>query len=372
MLKALYFPHTEIHNPVIIKNALLLWDQVETIVPHPRWNRPQGRPSSSAPPPSGVRWVDPQRDKWFCEAAAIITEPRVPTDAERRQTHQSLASLAKKGFLLSLVKNSPAAWQNKDYLIYPEKFLDETWRLLESGGLARWVGAQTDYGVPSALGFLMMSILAEVCAGTQIQKITDRSDAYGWLAERRARALGSQYITDLDISQVAPGHDRLVSFSLEALDGRKIPLRKLVQFRQREAKSRGSDYAAMRRRYAKAVQAHIDRLGTEAKTASDVRELDRQFKDELKTDLNDLKAELGIATLKTLFSKEVVASAVIVAGALLAPITGLTTLATQVSGIGVIPLIKAEVEYRALRREILRKHSMSWLFLASQRRLSLR
>jgi hypothetical protein len=372
MLKALYFPHTEIQNPIIMKNALLLWDRVETIVPHSRWNRPAGRPLSSAPPPSVGRRIDPKKDKWFREATEIVVEQRVPTDAERRQTHESLTSLLEKGFLLSLVKDSPGAWANKDYLIYPEKFLAETWRRLESGGLARWVGAQTDYGVPSAVGFLMMSVLAEICAGTQIQKITDRSDAYGWLAEQRARILGSQYITNLDISQVAPSHDRLVSLSVEVLDGRKIPLRKLVQLRQKEAKSKGSDYAALRRRYAKAVQQHIDRLAREAKTASDVRELDRQFKDELKTDLNDLKAELGVASLKTLFSKEVAASAVIVAGALLAPITGLTTLATQISGIGVIPLIRAEVEYRALRREILRKHSMSWLFLASQRPLSLR
>jgi hypothetical protein len=32
MTKALYFPHTDIGSPVIIKNALLLWDGIETII----------------------------------------------------------------------------------------------------------------------------------------------------------------------------------------------------------------------------------------------------------------------------------------------------------------------------------------------------
>ena len=37
MLKALYFPSTDISNPDIIKNALLLWDKVQTIVPQRPW-----------------------------------------------------------------------------------------------------------------------------------------------------------------------------------------------------------------------------------------------------------------------------------------------------------------------------------------------
>jgi hypothetical protein len=85
-----------------------------------------------------------------------------------------------------------------------------------------------------------------------------------------------------------------------------------------------------------------------------------------------LKAELDVASLKTLFSKEVALSALIVAGSFAAPIAGLTALGTQVGGIGVIPLLKAATEYRAARREALQKHKMAWLFLAQQRRLSIR
>src|SRR5579862_6769788 len=39
MLNALYYPHTDIQSPTIIKNSLLLWDCVETIVPYANWRR---------------------------------------------------------------------------------------------------------------------------------------------------------------------------------------------------------------------------------------------------------------------------------------------------------------------------------------------
>ena len=63
MLKALYYPHADISNPVIVKNALLLWDCVETIVPHGAW-----RPYRTL------------GGKPFNEAVDLIVKPRVPSD----------------------------------------------------------------------------------------------------------------------------------------------------------------------------------------------------------------------------------------------------------------------------------------------------
>ncbi len=354
MLKALYYPHTEISNPTILKNALLLWDNIETIVPTDRWmpySTPKGRLTQ--------------------EAQELVVERRVPSVAEREKAHQSLVEMERSGFLSSLINQSPERWRRRDYLIYPEKFLDRTWDLLQRVGMAKWMRAESDYGVPSAIGFYMMSLLADVCAGTQIRKVTDRSEAYNWLAEMHAKVLNSQYVTGLDPSQVAPSHDRLVSLSLEVLDGRQISLKKLVEMRKREARSGGSDYSAMRRRYTAALEAHLEKIGKEAKSAADVRELDRQFKNELKQDVADLKTELGIASKKALFSKEVGLSALILAGSLVSPIAGLTALGSQIGGVGVIPLLKAAVEYRAARRDALRKHTMSWLYMGQRGRLTL-
>lgn len=216
----------------------------------------------------------------------------------------------------------------------------------------------------------MMSILADVCAGTQIQKITDRAAAYAWIAEHHAQTLGAQYIKGLDVSEVAPNHDRLVALSMEVLDARAIPLKKLVEMRKRELRGPGTGYSAMRRRYLAALDAHVKRIGSEARTASDVKELNRQFKEELRQDLADLRSELGLTNKKALFSKEVALSALILAGSLVAPIAGLTALGTEIGGVGIIPLVKAAVELRAARREALRKHTMSWLFLGTQRRVT--
>jgi hypothetical protein len=210
----------------------------------------------------------------------------------------------------------------------------------------------------------MMSTLAEVCSGSQIQRVTDRVEAYSWLAQHSANILGSPYVTGLDVSQVAPTLDRLVTITCDVLDAREIPLKKLVEFRKREL--RAADYGAMRRGYSALLQTYIDRIGKQAKTESDVRELENDFKVKVKQDLADLKAELKLASWKTLFSKEVALSAAVLAGCLLAPVAGLTTLATQLGGIGVIPLLKGAVEHREARRKALRAHPISWLYLTKQ------
>lgn len=355
MLKALYYPYTDITSPIVIKNALLLWDFIETIVPRPEW-RPRRK----------------RGDKLFNEAVDLVVRPRVPTTAERHAAHRSLVDLIRSGLPSNLLRDTLRVGGHAEFLMYPEKFLHRTWGVLERGGMTRLVASEHHYGVPAAIGFLMMSILADSCAGSQVQKVTDQVDAHSWLAEHYARILGSPYVSGLDASQVAPAYDRLVSLSLEALDARDVPLHKLVEFRKRELRRGGSDFTAMRRRYFDTLQSHIVRMGREAKSEADVRELERQFREQMKQDLSDLKAELGLAGKKALFSKEVALSALILAGSLASPIAGLTTLGTTVGGIGVIPLMKTAVEYRGARREALRRHTMSWLFLGTRGRLTAR
>lgn len=361
LLKALYYPHTDIGNEVIVKNALLLWDQVETIIPSAMWRPEMGSHNRNRPAPP----------RWFSEAAEIVVARRVPDTAEQQSAHETLSRMVSDGVLHSLIGKGPVPWRSQEYLIYPEKFLDRTWDLLRHAGIANWVREESDYGVPAAVGLLMMSVLADVCAGSQLQKITDLTQAYSWLAQQRASLLGSQYVTNLDVSQIAPDQDRLAMISPEVLDARKIPIKKLIALRRREAKDSGSDLRAMRRRFAKAIHDHVERIGKEARTGNDVKELSRQFRDELKTDLHDLKKELQLTSLKTLFSKEVGVSVLLVGGSLVSPVAGLTGLATNIGGLGVIPLLKAEVEHRAARREILRKHTMSWLYLAAKGPISM-
>lgn len=355
MLNALYYPHTEIQDPVVLKNALLLWDSIETIVPG-----------------DGRDWQSRDRDDdpLLGEANEIVVRRRIPTSKEQSEAHQTIEQMFNTGFIHSLIARTPQGLNMDRYLIYPEKFLNRTWAMLERGGMAHWVAAEYDYGVPAVVGFLMMSVLAESIAGTQVQKVTDRVDAYAWIAQQRAQALESQYVTGLDVSQVAPAMDRLVTLSLEVLDAREIPLKKLVALRKKEAKQGGHSYATLRHNYLKALESHIERVGKEAKTERDYAELSEQFKAQVRKDLGELKDELGANAWKTLFSKEVALSALIVAGSLTNPIAGLTTLSTQIGGIGVIPLLKSMVDYREARRKALQGHFMSWLFLNTTGRIS--
>lgn len=354
MLRALYYPHTEIKSEIILKNALLLWDSVDTIVPSDRM-RQESRSS-----------------KTIQDAIELIVTPRRPTQEERIKAHASLSAMMNSGEVAALLLQAPAFFRRSPYFMYGDKFLYETWRMLEESGLTDFDNGGREYGVPSALGFLMMSLLADICAGTQLQKITDRVDAYGWLSKAHAQMLGTNPIMGLDVSQVAPAYDRLVALSLSVVDARNISLDRLVDFRRREAKSRSTDYVSMRRRYLKALSEHIERVTKEAKSLSDFKELERQFVENLRDDLNDLKSELGIASIKTMFSKEVAVTALVTAGTLVSPVAGLTSLATEVGAIGIIPLLKSAAELRGARRTAFQRHTSSWLYLAGRRGLQVR
>ena len=110
----------------------------------------------------------------------------------------------------------------------------------------------------------------------------------------------------------------------------------------------------------------------EAKTKADVKEIERQFKADMREDIYNLKSELNIASVDALFSKEMLLTALVLGGALLEPISGLTTLAATLKGIGIIPLIKTGLKHKRERRKALLQHKISWLYLTQEKGLSLR
>jgi hypothetical protein len=81
MLRALYYPHTDIQSPVILKNALLLWDSIETIVPHANWQRP-GAAENARIRRRGASTAG----RLLREAIELIVRPRVPSLVERERT----------------------------------------------------------------------------------------------------------------------------------------------------------------------------------------------------------------------------------------------------------------------------------------------
>lgn len=355
MLVALYYPHTVIRSKNLLKTALLLWDYVECIVPRPNW-----------------RLEAPFKEKSYNEAIELIVHPHVPNQQQRNYANTDVKNFLQEQGSEFFLQNALRNRYNRNFLVYPEKFLRTTWHLLENHGLARWDNISRDYGVPPALGLLMMSSLADACAGTQKQKVTDQVLAYSLLERAKATLVGAPYVEGLDASQVAPELNRLVTLCLRVLDARAIPINKLLAFRKREVKGKSADYRTMRLNYLKNLKKYVDRMLKEAKTKADVKEIERQFKEDMREDLYNLKRELSIASVEPLFSKEMLLTALVLGGSLLEPLSGFTKLAATLKGIGIIPLIKTRFKHKRERRKALLQHKISWLYLTQEKSLSLR
>lgn len=355
MPSALYYPHTAMRDPGLIKTALLLWDDVICIVPELQWK-----------PPTVFK------QRILNEAQELITRYHVPSLAQKKSAHNDVREFLDEEGSRFLIANALGSRFPSRYLIYPEKFLHETWHMLEHHGFAHWDAMSLDYGVPPVLGLLMMASLADSCAGTQYDKVTDRLDAYALIQRTRAALLGAPYVEGLDSTQVAPHLQRLVTISLRVLDARWISVAKLLAMRKREARSNTSDFRKMRVRYFTALRTYVDRIVNHAKTTEDVKAIEREFQLDMKDDLKSLKKELGVASLESLFSKEMALTVLALAGAWVAPISGVTTLATTLKGIGIVPLVATTIKHKKERRKALLAHNMSWLYCAKQGHIAVR
>jgi hypothetical protein len=69
MRSALYYPHTEVENAGLLKTALLLWDQLEFIVPYPEYEFSY-------------------QDRLVAEAVELVGVKHSPSDEEKKQAHE--------------------------------------------------------------------------------------------------------------------------------------------------------------------------------------------------------------------------------------------------------------------------------------------
>src|SRR5689334_18651180 len=104
-------------------------------------------------------------------------------------------------------------------------------------------------------------------------------------------SLGGEYIPNIDASHLASTYNRLVTAAVGIVDTDGIPIERLLQLRRREAKG-ASDYTAFRRRYAERISAYIEKLNSADLRPADVREIDSQYRVDMKADLRSLKQEL--------------------------------------------------------------------------------
>ena len=334
MRSALYYPNTAVEDTEIVKTALLLWDHLEFIVPWKHF-----RPSYG--------------NRQIARAMELIGKPHCPDDAEKKETHKRVKELVNRRlppqFYFRQSRNRRG--RDRSYDIYKHKLLPDTWSLLEEFGLSdkllpyRMMGLPStglidslhhsirqihpNYQMTESGGLMLMSILADCCAGSTRARVTDRGDAYATIAGCLGNNPAVAKLKRTD------AHERLVAIGLKVIDAPSLDVRALIEFREREEKSSSNSIRALRHRYVAALKSYVAKLTTEGVRESDADEIQRQFADDMKADLRDLRKELGFARNDAVLSKEVLVTAVAGVGTVASWLWGLpVTLSGVLSAVG--------------------------------------
>src|SRR5690606_8882776 len=133
----------------------------------------------------------------------LIAVRRAPDRDEQQMAHDRICKLVEHHrqelavFIDGLSRTQPVDFQ-EPHLVYPRKFLPETWEFLEEAEL---VGRHSSPGgreTTAAIALSMMVILADCMAGEERLTVTDRSEAYGALSGFLAAEAGVPPATTLE------------------------------------------------------------------------------------------------------------------------------------------------------------------------------
>lgn len=335
-LHAIYYPHSVIRDLEFLKIALLLWDDVRTIVP---WTGFSGHAEGVA-----------------AEAAELVVRGYEPSSEEKARVH---------GRIAGLVEEAVPEWvivepTGQNYEIYAEKLLPKTWDLLVKRRLA--VRGQerdgfVDFVLRPGAGLTVMAALAEACGGTQYRAITDRLDAFAAWGRYVTWVEGGEYetIDEAPTVPVAVAEHFLVSRGMTTWRVGQIPIRRLIDLRRRDDREMGR----LRRKFAGVTRVYAERMRTQVRTSADVVAIESDYRKDLKRDLHDLATELGAVGMDDLLGE----GGLIEAGVELATNVGVGAILKGVVGVGRRLLRKG-----ARTKSVLESHWSSFLKVASQPR----
>jgi len=359
-LTGLYYPHSHVYDERVLKTALLLWDNLEWIVPRTNYA------PDEEPPPRDV-----------AEALGIIGKQHVVSEEAKRLAHAQIMRLANERlpeWLLFDVND-----RKSSYVAYEDKFLYKTFTELREAGLAQRVGkvrggAFDDWAMSKSLGLTMMAILADICAGTQRRTITNRGDAYAAYTRATTFMNGGDYRFDEsrpdEVPDDADSVIRLTTIAARIVSADDLTLDDLIDLRIREAKESSHDLRQLRHRFVASIDEYVAELEEAREDEHD--EIVRKFETAMQIDLANLNGELKGAGRLAL-TKEVLIGVAAVGAAALVPFVGpapfldfAAAAAPPLIGVGMLPaLAKTSLDYRDKRVEIMRKHAMSWLDVAA-------
>jgi hypothetical protein len=335
MRSALYYPYTSVESENLLRDSLLLWDHVQIMVP---WNG----------------FLPNYANRDHARAIELIGVHRAPTDEQKEEVHELIEDFATRP--LPEAFSYEAKGKREDWRVYGEKLLPETWDLLRRAGRAGAAIAGRGVPVTQPTGLSLLSILADCCAGQTLARVTDQAAAYGVIAGLLAEKPAGEGRGD--------PVESLAALTLTVIDTKRVPLSKLISFREREEKSKhGHELRALRHRY-------LDRLSKQAaalvalQKKSDRNELNRQFKQDMKDDLRELRSELRLTAKEALLSKELLAAVLGTAAAAAPffnfPLPGVVSVSGGPVTVG--GLLALKTKFAKSRREVLRNHPMAYLY----------
>jgi hypothetical protein len=337
---ALYYPHTTIRSDHLLKTSLLLWDSVHVIVPWPHYT-PHHRSREAA------------------EAFSLVGKCHFPSDDEKEHAHRLVEDFVKRplpaAFSYSLNRNA-----EDHYDIYPEKFLYKTVEMLRERGMSVQAGRR-NMRSSAATGLAVMNIVADCCAGKTLARVTDEGAAYASLAG---------LLIEPDATVAAnEARETLVPILIRAIDAKKFSLKRLIDFRKREASSPdGSQLRALRHKLLDKIEEQARQIATlgpglARKTMQD------EFEADMKDDYRDLRDALKAKATETLATKEFLTAAISGVGSIATscavPVFPLAAPASGVQGaISVGGLLALKSKWVQERRKLLKEHPTAYIYEA--------
>jgi hypothetical protein len=212
------------------------------------------------------------------------------------------------------------------------------------------------------VGLAIMSILAESCAGTQKRLVTDQTNSYRLLARSIAAI---QKVPD---GQASADVERLVTIAVKVLDPDQFTLGELIELREQELKKPGKRLRKMRHNFMNHIDAYVKRIAACQGDTADIREIERQYEEDVRDDLQELKDSLKRSRTDALLSKEFGIGTIATVGSSVVGEGFNIPALTMVAGVAAVGTLVSGVRaYQAKRRDALSKHAMSWLLMASRR-----
>lgn len=328
----LYFPHTMCRDKELLKSALFLFDEFEYIVP---WE--------------GFEKEYPSEDPHVQETVELIGKPIIPSPVEQKAAHKEIAQVC-MGKMASQLNFRPSGKrEDGGYLIFPQKFDQATWDLLEEKKLIKQLGKEVDYDyfMTQILGQFMMAMLALACSGNKKQKkqlVTDNPNAF------KALYLASADDIRTNLSKIQDAHHWLLNIRIKSFDFKKISFSRILSLRKKETPL----LHELRKNY---LENHQSCLSEIEEVSNNPREIDRcirRYTDQAEQNLKELKQALRLHSATTLLSKTIVSAVAGIASETIVPSSGFLASSAV--------LVSQLIEYKDKRRELLKNHKFAWFY----------